>query len=120
MNAIRSEVANAIHAALPDVTVYDYEPDLLNLPAIVVSTGSPYIEPDTACLRTYNLEATVVLANADERDAPLALEQLVESVLDALDGIAAVAWQSVSGVGRADMGGQPVITMSVTLRAWRS
>jgi hypothetical protein len=117
---VRQEVAAGIAAAFPAVAVYDYEPDVLRLPAVVVGAAGTYMEPDTACLRQYNLEIAVVMADADERDGPVACEQMIEEVIDVVESLDSATWINATGPTRAEIGGQSVITATLNIRAWRS
>lgn len=116
----RSEVAADISAAVTDVAVYDYVPDVLRLPAIVVAPGNPYIQQDTACSRVWALEVSCLLVPTDDRTGPGEVELLVDGVLDVLDTIPGVTWSEVSPPAPVEIGGQSMLAATITVKAWRA
>jgi hypothetical protein len=118
--SIRTDVADALAAAMSDWTVYDYEPTVINVPALVVLPGEPYMTPDTACLVKWNIEVVALIAPTDDRGAPAALEDAVERVIAALDGMPTVSWTSASGPVAIEMGAQSLLSASVAAEAWRA
>jgi hypothetical protein len=117
---VRSEVAAAIAQSITDVTVYDYDPDVVSLPAIIVSPGSPYIVPDAMTQRRWALDIVILLVPLDERSAPSEIESLVERVIAVLETMPAITWSEVSPPGPAEAGQQSCIAATISTSAWRA
>jgi hypothetical protein len=116
----RSEVAAGIGATVDDVAIYDYVPDVLRLPAVVVAPSNPYIVQDTACARVWALEVSCLLVPTDDRSGPGEVEVLVGRVLDALETIPGVTWSEVSPPAPVEIGGQSMLAATITTKAWRA
>lgn len=93
ISTVRTDVAAAIAAALPDVDVIAWprSADVPNARRVVLGTAS--VEPaGTACpWRTVKLDAWCVTPYTDPGPADDDLEALLADVLDALDA-AGIAW----------------------------
>lgn len=76
--------------AIPDlvaVTVYDYVPEALAAPAIIIQPGDPYLSDDGQTHDTYavaRLLTLVIESNTNDR-ATDELDTLVEAVIGAID-----------------------------------
>lgn len=100
LKELRGELADTIGQAVPDLTTYDHAPGRINLPALVVLAGSPYIEAgETFGEKTVRFGA-LLLTHPTLNDAETdALDAQIETAQHALD---AAGW-------RVELVAQPTI-----------
>jgi hypothetical protein len=98
-----TEARDKLGAVLAPVA--DDDPDVLTTlvdsiepPALMLSWGEPWLEPNTSCLRGARLVVTCVAARLSPGDGLATLEQLVDYVLDRLAADTA-QWQLVNVSG---------------------
>jgi len=89
VGAVKAELALTLQEAGLDV--YDYVPERVTPPVVVIRPGSPYIEPSSvgSCYET-NLELVVVAGFATNETTTDELDDLIEQTLVALPADAGV------------------------------
>lgn len=89
VGAVKAELALTLQEAGLDV--YDYVPERVTPPVVVIRPGSPYIEPGSvgSCYDV-NLELVIVAGFATNETTTDDLDDLIEQTLAALPGDAGV------------------------------
>jgi len=77
--------------------VLDYVPGRITPPVVIITAGTPYLEPSTL-KRNYqlNLECICVAMTADNEQATEGLDKLVSDLLNALETLSYVEFISVA------------------------
>lgn len=71
------------------INVQDYVPERITPPIVIINIGSPYLEPSSLGKEySMNLELVCVAATATNKMATEKLDELLESVINALPGYA--------------------------------
>jgi hypothetical protein len=71
------------------IKVLDYIPERITPPIVIINNGSPYLQPSSIGSEyTLNLELVCVAATATNKMASEKLDELLESVINALPGYA--------------------------------
>lgn len=71
------------------LNVQDYVPERIVPPIVIINSGVPYLRPSSLSREyTLNLELVLVAATATNKQATEKLDELLESVINALPGYA--------------------------------
>lgn len=71
------------------LNVVDYVPERIVPPIVIINNSSPYLQPSSLSREyTLNLELVCVAAQATNKQASEKLDELLESVINALPGYA--------------------------------
>lgn len=87
---LRSDIADIL-GTVTDLRVYETVPDVLNVPAAVVSLSSAQ-RVDYQSGQSVATELLLLESRADSERSQTRLDALLESVLDAIDNAAADIW----------------------------
>jgi hypothetical protein len=95
ITAAKAEFALALADA--DLDVVDYIPGRVVPPVVIISSGSPYITPETVGNEyELNLDLKCVAMTADNQMATNALDLLVEQVINALSDLHYIQMKQVN------------------------
>lgn len=73
------------------INVLDYVPERITPPIVIMNSGVPYLRPSSISHEyTMNLELVCVAATATNKQATEKLDELLESVINALPGYASL------------------------------
>lgn len=120
LSDIRADIKATL--TLPGVKVYDHIPGRVNVPAVLLSSGSPLLnEGDTYGTFTAHFKLTLAVSPGDNDRQTDALDDLVGAVIVALDGkydVASVSTYYRLGVNNAEYLSADIdITDNITFRS---
>lgn len=119
---VRNTVADAIAADHPELTVYPYPPDVVDVPSVAISPNDEYQRPSTfgrggAAYVAWAFRIQLVVHRADVESSLDLLEALRVSVATSitnLDGsdlfeVSGGRWDSFGDIAQGEVGEMPVL-----------
>jgi hypothetical protein len=114
ITAAKAEFALALNDAGLDVT--DYIPARVTPPVLIITSGSPYLMPETLGNEyEMNLDIKCVAMTADNESATNALDLLIEQTIHAISNLHYVQLKSVNQPYGLDANGAVYLTSDVSV-----
>lgn len=107
--SVRHDLAAYLAGAFPDQNVYASPPGKVEVPAIVITPDSPYLEPETFCLYRWGFEVGFIIGRT-ARNADLdTLDETISRAFPILENLPTGTVSAVRSVPQFEIGGTPYI-----------
>ena len=109
IQSVRQDLIAFLEAAHPTWNWYDYPPDQVSTPAMVLNPDDPYIEPATSGggpgVQIWAFELVMVVGRGSPEDGLRRLEFFHEEITETLNGFPSARWTTFGQIGTTQVGG---------------